>query len=156
MWYFLIIITPYFTSLHSILYWVLAIACLLYGFYMGFTLFGNLRYHTMGLIMTASLNKTLVQYCLETRILTATHLCQILIATIHGRAKYSYLTWSGITIGKLPPHHHHHIYVPQLYRVIQYKIATIQDWAELSNLEWYYYQKIAATPHHQHMYPSTI
>ena len=30
------------------------------------------------------------------------------IATIQGRTEQSCLTWSGITIGKLPPHHYHY------------------------------------------------
>ena len=39
-----------------------------------------------------------------------------------GQSKAELLTWSSITIGKLPPPP----YVPQLFRAIQYIIATIQ------------------------------
>ena len=34
-----------------------------------------------------------------------------LVATIQGRRKQICLAWSGITIGKLPPHRHHNIWV---------------------------------------------
>ena len=34
------------------------------------------------------------------------------IATIQGRAEQTYLTWIGISIGKLPPPHHQHATPP--------------------------------------------
>ena len=61
------------------------------------------------------------------------------IATIQGREKQSCLTWSGITIGKLPPQLMF-LYSIELFNT--YCHNPRQSKVVQSNLEWYYYQTI--------------